>query len=277
MEKYTPSSEEIKKAEEMMTEEQKQASEEREWEIELKRMRKEDLNKAQRVLQAMEKAPEGAFLHINYQYKYRAYNTNEVLSKEEAIEFLKRYSNDPGDLGIYHGFNSIEILSEEEGIEEIKEAEMRAEREARGHEEAEEANRDRLHSLRIIPRAEIAFAIDPKLESENSMGISEAMLFIDSLKESVEKPADYAGDRSKAGGMDKIIHEGWSEHDVLKRAFQSAVKIESRIDRAMTSGGKKNYHVEAVFVDENNKKILTIRTTFDEDGKQSGGISMSSS
>lgn len=278
-ERYTPSPEETKKAEGMMTEEEEQASGEREWEMELKRRREEDVNKAKRVLQAMEKAPDDAFLHVNYQYKYRAYYTDELLPKEEAIEFLKRYSNDPGDLQIYHGFNDIEILSAEEGLKckERKEAEMRAEREAYEHEEAEEANRERLRGLRIIPRAEIAFAIDPKLESENSLGISEAISFVDFLKESVEQPADYLGDRSRVDGMEKIVYEGWSEHDVLKRAFQSAVKIESRISPAMTSGGKKNYQVEVFFADENNEKILAIGTTFGEDGKQSGGISMSSS
>ncbi len=253
-------------------EEIKGAVEREEWAMELERRRTEDVNKAKRVLQEIEKARDDAFLHVSYQYKYRPQYTDELLSKEDAIEFLKRYSEDPGDLQIFNGFNSIEILSAEEGRkykEEEKKEESRVEQEIADDEEFENLSR------RIIPEAEIVFALHPNLESEDNQGISAAMSFVYTLRYSVERPTEYVGELGTARGMDKITNVGWKEHDDLERAFKKAVKVESRVMRGhTTSDGKHHYNVDVVFIDKDNKERLTVSATFGEDGEQAGGMGM---
>lgn len=270
-EKYTPSLGEIIKAKGRQTAGEREPLAEEPYEP-------RQLGEVKRMLQAMEKTSDDAFLYVNYQYKYRPQETEELMPKEEAIVFLKRYS-EGDDMGIYHGFHHIEIFSAKQArrYEERKAVESRQAQEEFKREKAEEAARERIDRLRIMPTGEIAVVVDPQLESENSLGISKAIGFVDLLKKSVEEPAEYLSvkDRSKASGKDKITHEGWKEHDDLKHAFQLAVKIESHVNPYMKTKGKKNYEVEVRFTDKEGKEIMTISTVFDDDGKQSGGISMS--
>lgn len=234
----------------------------------------EYLRGIERKLHAIEKLPDDTPILFVYQYKSRDHITEELTSAKEAVEILKNWLKD--DLVDINGLE-VKVFSEEEArlFKESKEREERAYREEHARKKAEDEHLRRIDLLRVIPHATMELAVDSELDKVKNRGIFAATDFVDTLKESVENPKDYSGKRGAASGMEKLLHEGWKEHNDLKRAFQSADKIESRVSPAMTSKGKKNYNVEVRFTDKEGKEIITISTIFDDDGKESGGISMS--
>lgn len=125
------------------------------------------------------------------------------------------------------------------------------------------------HELEKYTR--ITHQIDPSLDIKANPGIYAAATLVNHLMQAVEKSETYK-DLSTNDPLVKFMHSGWAEHNWLKRAFESAHRILSRVEPAMTTKGIKNYRVEIIFYDNQDQELATFDTYYSEDGKISGGI-----
>lgn len=275
--KYRPTSEEEYRAESMMTEAQRESSYARK--DKFKAMEKQrEMDAVKRQFTALKHAPDDVYALISHQYKSREPSMDGRFTKALAMQFLKGYFDETNENEDEHVWE-VKILTAEEfqikidkEAREHEEAESRTVREARMFEKREEekGNSDERmrKNLGIEPKCDVDLVISPGLKSDKNLGILRAIEFFDTLKNSVEHPAFYVGEQNKiVARIVKLTHQGWQEHDDLKRAFKAAARVESRIQYLPAGrSGKKNYQVEVVFKDEKSGKLFEVMAVFNEDG-----------
>ncbi len=154
----------------------------------------------QRLLLEIKALPDDSCVLISYSYNGPEIS-ERLVSAKEAVERFQGYLDDHDVYGV-----TMVALSEEGELafrqKEALESQLRADKNALEDRALLEATRLDLHKVLSIDA--ISIILDPSLQGVKDRGLSAAIGFAETLKQSVERPQEYIGELSKLSAPDAV-------------------------------------------------------------------------